>query len=102
MSNVPENNRKLTRDLSRALAFMVFGALLYAFDDTNLVVIQSFAIGTFMVLGSHLTRRLLFSRLDLQLIALKACETPGGAAVVFATICGVLVAIMHIGMSVLK
>lgn len=90
------------RDLVRFLVFAGFGAGLYLFDSTNMVVLQAFGIGTFLVMGSHLTRRLLFSKLDLQSIAVKACASPMGAAVVFATICGVLVAIMHIGMAVLK
>lgn len=55
-----------------------------------------------IVAASHVMRRLLFPRLDLQTIAQRAMEEPTGAAVVFLGICLVLAVIIHANMSMLR
>lgn len=91
------------QDLYRTMAFIVLATLLYVIDATNLVVIQAFLIGTFLALGSHITRRILFPSLDLQEIARRAWQDNSmAAAVVFVGICLVLLGVMHLGFGVLK
>jgi len=72
-------------------------------DESNIVVVQAMLISLFMVGGTHLTRRILFPRLDLQAIATDACvNNKLGAAIVFAAVVLFLVAVMFLSMSVLK
>jgi hypothetical protein len=81
----------------------ICGGLLYLLDDTNIAIFQSLLAGMFMVGGTHLTRRFLFNRLNLQEIALTAVRDNNmSAAIVFVAICLVLVAIMWLSMSLLK
>jgi len=51
---------------------------------------------------SHCTRRVLFPRLDLQAIALKATENPIGAAIVFLGIAMVLSVLIYANVSMLR
>lgn len=82
---------------------LLIGGGLYLIDPANAVVFQATGIAMFLVGGTHLTRRILFHRLDLQAIAEEAVKDNNfSAAVVFASICVVLVSIMHLSMSVLK
>ncbi len=90
------------RDILIIGFFLALGLALILFDASNIVVLQSFGIGLFLVAGSHITRRVLFNLLDMQSIAQKAQQEPVGAAIVFASICGFLVSIMWIGMAVLR
>lgn len=93
-----------TPDLLRIFTLLfVVGYLLIATDASNVVVVQALGIGLFLVGGSHLTRKILFYRLDLQSIAKQAMEEKNmAAAVVFAAIVFFLVAVMYLSMSVLK
>lgn len=76
---------------------------LYLLDPSNVVVFQSLGIAIFMVGGTHLTRRLLFNRIDLQSIARIAVEEGSiPAAIVFCAVVFFLVAVMFLSMSVLK
>lgn len=95
---------RLLSDLARVVALMgVAGWFLYLADPANSVVFQAMGIAIFLVGGTHLTRRILFSRLDLQQIASKAInENNLPAAVVFASIVVFLVAVMHLSMAVFK
>lgn len=95
---------RMISDLYRVLMLLVVvGLVLYFLDPANVVVFQALLIGTFLVGGTHLTRRVMFHRLDLQSIAKSAVHDKNmPAAVVFASICGVLVAIMYLSMSVLS
>lgn len=96
--------RRVAVDVVRVLVLLVLtgAGLIYA-DPANVVVFQALGIGIFLVGGTHLTRRVLFHRLDLQSIAQRAVDDVNfPAAVVFAAICGVLVAIMFLSMQVLK
>lgn len=94
---------RLCSDLFRYILLLgLVGFVLYKLDPANVVVFQALLIGMFLVGGTHLTRRILFHRLDLQSIATKAYkENNMAAAVVFASVCLVLVAIMFLSMSVL-
>lgn len=93
-----------TPDLARiGILLFVIGYLLVQHDASNTVIIQALGIGLFLVGGSHLTRRILFYRLDLQSIAREAIEEKNmPAAVIFAAIMFFLVAVMFLSMSVLK
>lgn len=95
---------RVISDFLRILALLVVvGVGLYLVDPANAVVFQATGIAMFLVGGTHLTRRILFHRLDLQTIAEEAVKDNNfSAAVVFAAICVVLVSIMHLSMSVLK
>ena len=92
------------RDFSRVFVLLlVMGALLYLADPSNVVVFQAMGIGIFLVGGTHLTRRVLFNKLDLQVIAQKAvAENNVSAAIVFASIVFFLVSVIVVSMSVLK
>lgn len=90
------------RDVLVVLLWVVLGVLLVVIDRANVVVLQSFAIGLFLVAGSHITRRVLFHRLDLQTLASKAGETSVGAALVVASVCAFLVSVMWVGLAVLR
>ena len=96
--------RRFAVDVVKVLVLLVLtGVGLIYVDPANVVVFQALGIGIFLVGGTHLTRRVLFHRLDLQSIAQRAVEEANfPAAVVFAAICGVLVAIMFLSMQVLK
>lgn len=94
--------KRMSRDLVVLALLAAVGVLLMLFDSSNVVVLQAFGITLFLVTGTHITRRVLFHRLDLQEIARFAASHPVGAAIVFASILVFLVAVMHIGMSVLK
>lgn len=90
------------RDIGVLLVFGFIFAALLVLDESNWAIAQSVAVGTVLVAGSHITRRILFNRLDLQDIAVKATEHPVGAGIVFAAICMFLMSIMWISMAVLK
>lgn len=96
--------KRMIEDLLRVVVLLgVVGIVLYHLDPANIVVFQALLIGMFVVGGTHLTRRIMFHRLDIQKIALNAVkERCTASAVVFAAICMVLVAIMFLSMSVLR
>lgn len=91
-------------DIGRvAVLLVVNGTALYLMDPANMVIIQALMIGIFFVGGTHLTRRILFHRLDLQSIAKKAVDEQNlSAAVIFAAICAFLIAVMWLSVSILK
>lgn len=91
-------------DFLKVLILMVLvGVMLYLADPANLVVFQAMGIGIFLVGGTHFTRRILFHRLDLQSIAIKAVEEKNiAAALIFAAIMAFLVTVMVVSMSILK
>lgn len=85
--------------------FMIIclGAALVLYDPANIVVVQAMAIGIFLVGGSHLTRRILLDRMDIQDIALRSiAEGSMPGAIIFVGVLWFLVQIMQISMSVLK
>lgn len=98
------NRTSFLRDVSVSLALLLLvGFGLFWVDPANIVVFQSLGIAMFLVIGTHLTRRILFHRLYLQEIALTAVkENNGSAAIVFASICAVIISVMYLSMSVLR
>lgn len=96
--------KRLIEDFLRVTVLLVVvGLVLLKLDSANMAVVQALLIGTFLVGGTHLTRRIMFHRLDLQALAKRAVtEKNMPAAVVFASICLVLVAIMYLSMAVLR
>lgn len=82
----------LMRDFTRVFFLLfVIGAFLYAIDPANIAVIHMLLVGMFLIGGTHLTRRILFHKLDLQRIAITAVDEKNmAAAIVFATICVLL------------
>ena len=95
-------NARKKNDLIRTLLFVVVAAALLVFDVANIAVLQAAVVGVFLAIASHVTRRILFPDLDMQLIAEKASKEPTGAAIVFASVCLFLVAVMCMGMAVLS
>jgi len=94
--------KRIWRDFYIIVLFVLLGTGLLWVDASNIVVFQSFAIGAFLVAGSHITRRLLFPQLDLQEIAKSGAKDPLGAALVFLGILAFLVSVMWVGMGILK
>lgn len=95
---------RLISDLVRViLLLVVVGVVLYFQDPTNVAVFQALLIAIFMVGGTHLTRRILFPKLDLQKIALDAIKENNFAGVaIFCAVIYLLVAVMELSMKVLK
>lgn len=95
---------KSHRDLVRILLLVVFGlGLLFSdLDSANMIWVYAAGAGIFLALVSHVTRRIMFNKLDLQSIALKAAETPLGASLVFVGICAVLISLMWIPVIVVR
>lgn len=91
-------------DMFRVLLLLVLvGFTLYWIDPTNTVVFQASLIGIFLVGGTHLTRRILFPNLDLQLIAKEAIkENNISGTLIFCAIIYFLVSVMNLSMMVLK
>lgn len=96
--------KRIWVDLVKVFILMVAaGVLLYLADPANIVVFQAMGIGIFLVGGTHFTRRILFHRIDLQSIAIKAVEEKNvAAAIIFAAVMFFLVAVMVVSMSVLR
>lgn len=96
--------RRFLHDFIRVGILMVFaGVALYLMDESNIVVLQALLIGIFLVGGTHLIRRVLFPRIDLQSIAKTSIEENNiSAAIIFASIILLLIAVMFLSMSTLK
>lgn len=91
-------------DFLKVLILMVLvGVMLYLADPANIVVFQAMGIAIFLVGGTHLTRRILFHRLDLQAIALEAIKEQNfPAAIIFCAVVYFLVQVIDLSMMVLK
>lgn len=94
--------RTLLRDTLRVAALFSLSALLFFSSDhlpgmlgerSLAPLLASLAMIVAMLAVTHVLRRLLFPRLDLQALALRAAEAPIGAGLAFVGICGVLVAL---------
>lgn len=95
-------NRHITDLIRIGVLLIATGVYLHYSDPTNDIIIEALVIGVFLVGGTHLTRRILMHRVDLQEFALKAKENPLGASIVFASVVLFLVAVMYIPLMVLK
>lgn len=89
----------LIRDVPRFFAILAIGALLIygspmfaRFADEPAFAPWGLFIGGGFIIAAltHLIRRLLFPKLDLQLIAVDAMKSPTGAGLVFLGICLIL------------
>ena len=95
------------RDAGRTLFFVMITAfaLLWlgnGLDDKSYQVVF-FSTGVVLLLAwlSHVTRRVLFNRLDLQDIAIEAMKNAMGAAVVFASIVYFLTVLVQAGVGMM-
>ena len=95
---------RLLSDVVRVVFLLVIvGAALYFMDPSNTAVFQALLIGIYLVGGTHLTRRILFPKLDLQQIALEAIRDNNFAGVaIFGAVIYFLVSVMELSMKVLK
>jgi len=91
----------LLPDILRLALLVLIGTVLVStsvpvaefFHEPALAPWGLFTGGAFYIVAlSHVIRRLLFYRLDLQLIAQKACVHPTGAGLVFLGVCLLLAA----------
>lgn len=99
----PKLERLLSDIVRVVLLLVVVGSALYMMDPTNTAVFQALLIGIYLVGGTHLTRRILFPKLDLQQIALDAIKENNFAGVaVFCAVIFFLVSVMELSMKVLK
>ena len=96
--------KRFFHDVARVLFLMVVvGFLLIHFDPSNVVILQCTGIALFLVGGTHLTRRVLFHRIDLQSIMLQAVlEKNMPAAIISCAIILFLIALTFIPLLVLK
>lgn len=103
--------RTLSRDLGRILPLLALVALLLWLDSwlpkmINEAILSPLLTSSALVLAlaalSHYTRRVLFPRLDLQEIAIKALGHPLGAALVFLGISLVLSVVLYGNISMLR
>lgn len=91
-------------DIVRVTILLFIVGMILAYRDTaNEVVFDALLLSMFIAGGSHLTRRLLFPALDLQEIAIQAVKNGSiAAAMVFFSVCLVLITLMVMSMSVLR
>ncbi len=103
--------RSLSRDLGRVMLLLALVGLLlwlgaWLPQQTNEAALSPLLTSAALVLAlavlSHCTRRVLFPRLDLQEIALKAIEHPLGAALVFLGISMVLSVLVYANVIMLR
>lgn len=71
-------------------------------DATLAPLFTSTALVLFICAISHLTRRILFPKVDLQALSEKAKEQPLGAALVFMAIVGLLGTLIVVGVMLLR
>lgn len=96
--------QKRTRhDLYRMIAFVIAIAAILVLDTSNMAVVQAIAISIAVALGTHITRRILFPGVDLQKLIESAWEQQNIAAAICAcAIIAFLIAVMNVGLHVLK
>lgn len=84
-------------EIIRTLILVVIGlALLQPDQPTIALVTYSFGLSFLLVAASHITRKILFRRMDIATLADSALKEHNvAAAIVFAAICLVLIALMY-------
>ena len=111
MTNIFTIIHKICRDLARPLLLMAAVIILFwlsawlpqRLGEVALApLLTSAAMVLALAIMSHCTRRVLFPRLDLQKIALKAMDHPIGAAIVFLGITLVLSVLLYANVSMLR
>lgn len=101
-------NSNLKRDGFRTLFFVLVTAFALLWlgnglnDKSYQVVFFSTGVVLLLAWLSHVTRRVLFYRLDLQEIAIEAMKNPMGAAVVFASIVYFLTVLVQAGVGMMR
>jgi hypothetical protein len=90
------------KELKRFFPLVAVAALILIPDTGSFVVL--FAIGVAIVISavSHLIRKILFPYVDLEWMANKAGESAIGAAIVFASISGLLAVIISATCNLLR
>jgi hypothetical protein len=96
--------RRFIADFFRVGLLMIcIGIGLYWADEANVVIFQAAGVGLFLVGTTHLTRRIIFPRLDLQSIAISAIKERNYCALgVFSTVVAFTVAVMFLSMRVFR
>ena len=93
---------KLNKDFARLIPLIAIAGFTVVPDNSRGVVFFSIGILVIMAALSHLLRKILFPYADLQLAWTKAHGTPLGAAIVFASISGIITATILGGIMLLK
>lgn len=95
---------RITKDLLVVIVMvLITGAGLVWFDESNMAVLQAGAISIFLAGTTHITRRVMFNRIDLQEAAINAIKEKNvAAALVVVALVGFLIAVLSVSLSVLK
>lgn len=98
----------MKRDAMRITLMSVLAATLLLWlgnglGDSSWRVVAFSAGAVLLVAGlSHITRRVLFHRIDIQDFAIKAAETPIGAAISFAAVVYFLTVLVQSGVALMR
>lgn len=92
---------RLTRESFRIGLMIVLAYLLLIRDSSNQLIIDAIGTSILFALASHINRRILFTKVDLQDLIIKASGHPIGAGLTVLAICMVLVAMMWTSLMVL-
>ena len=98
----------MKRDAMRLVLMTILAAILLLFlgnglSDSSWRVVAFSSGAVLLVAGlSHVTRRILFNRVDIQDFAIKAAETPLGAAIAFAAIVYFLTVLVQAGTAMMR
>lgn len=80
------NEKKWIIEIRRTGILLLFAILMLAWDANRPVVLFALAITTGCMAVFHLTRKLLFSYVDMSELYHRALENPLGSGIVFASI----------------
>ena len=79
-------NKSWFIEIRRLWIFALFAILMLAWDSNRPVVLFALAITTGCMAVFHITRKLLFSYVDMSELYHKALENPLGSGIIFAAI----------------
>lgn len=71
-------------------------------DNSYRVVLYAIAISLALALMSHVTRKVLFPYIVMEELAKTAMKTSQGAAVIFASVCAVVITLILASVSLLR
>ena len=111
MNITKEHLSKVHRDLTRPVLLLGLLTLLFVLDTwapgvsgraelSPLLTTVALVVGGVVV--THVVRRVLFPRLDIQGIALKACQESLGAGLVFASVLGFAAVVLNSVVALLR
>lgn len=92
---------RLTRESFRIGLMVVLAYVLLIRDASNQLIIDAIGTSILFALASHINRRILFTKVDLQDLIIRASSNPIGAGLAVLSICLVLVAMMWTSLMVL-